>query len=147
MNPFEQLLKALGTHLGLTLHPDSNQACRIQFAEGPPIQIDLEGSGDLILMGASLGIVNPGIYREQLFKAALKANASSKSPRGTLAFSEKNSMLVLFQFVEFVRLDESAFFKLFHTFHAHASLWYEALRRGGLPEIPEEILVSSKGLQ
>lgn len=140
MEPFENLIHELGKAMGITLHPDTHQSCRIHFpADQLSIQIDLDTNADQILIGTQLGTLSPGTYREQIFVQAMRVNGTSITPRGILAYSEKNDTLVLFQFLYLAFLDGSKLYDFLQLFREHAKVWKEAIEHGDVPVIEEEV--------
>lgn len=140
MTPFEDLIRELGNEMGLDLQPDSHSSCLLAFpADGLSVQIDLDSSGEQILIGTQLGNVPPGVYREQIFTQAMRVNSGSLTPRGILAFSEKNNTLVLFQFLFLDSMNGEKLHSFIQIFRAHAKVWKEALERGEIPKIEEDV--------
>jgi hypothetical protein len=139
MTPFEELIRQLSFHMDVTLHPDAHQSCLISFPQDDlSIQIDLDANADQILVGTQLGRVTPGTYREKLFIQALRVNGLSQTPRGILAFSEKNDTLVLFQFLRLEKLNGEKLHAFLHIFREHANLWKKAVSIGDIPTIQDQ---------
>ena len=138
MNPFEDLIKELGQKLGRTLLPDANQSCRLKVRENLYVQIDLDASGDKILIGSILGTLMQGSYRNAILKQALCVNGTSATPRGILAYSERKDALVLFQFLELAYTNSETLFQFLRIFIAHARVWQEALAAGEIPQLEKE---------
>ena len=139
MNPFEDLMRQLSTRLEVPLQPDVHQAYRIHFPqEEITVQIDLDTDADKIIVGSQLGRITPGTYRERIFTQALRANGTSLSPRGILAFSEKNDTLVLFQFLKIEKLTGEKLHAFLQSFRDYAKIWKSALMSGDIPTIQEE---------
>lgn len=147
MNPFEILIRDLGSVMALDLNADNHLSCRIFFSEeDPTIQIDLDTDADRILIGSELGNLSAGIYRERIFTQALLANGTAQSPRGILAFSEKNDTLVLFQFLKIDLLTGEKLYKFLQQFLEHARVWKMALARGDIPQIEEAPQAGGSGM-
>lgn len=147
MNPFEDLIRELSFHMEVTLHPDSHQSCLITFPQDElAIQIDLDTNADKILVGTQLGRITPGPYRERIFTQAMKANGTSQTQRGILAFSEKNDTLVLFQFLNINQLNGEKLYGFLQLFREHAKIWKKALSTGDIPIIQEEIGKRGSGM-
>ena len=135
MSPFEQLLKDLGSHLQMTLNVDQNQSCRLEFDKGPILQIDLDSQGDSALFGAELGKINPGVYRETIFRSALIANGMlGDIYKPIIAYSEKKNELFLFQYCP-LNLPVNELTDFFHLFQNYAAFWHEAIGRGEIPDL------------
>jgi hypothetical protein len=139
MTPFEALMRELGLIMDITLHPDAHQSCSIFFPQDDlRIQMDLNSDADQILVGTQLGRINPGPYRERIFLQALRVNGSSQTPRGILAFSEKNDTLVLFQFLTLAKLSGERLHHFLQLFREHAKIWKQALTAGEIPIMEED---------
>ena len=139
MTPFEDLIHELGKVIDITLHPDSHQSCLLAFpADQISIQIDLHTSGDKILVGTQLGALTRDAFRERIFMQAMRVNGASITPRGILAFSEKNDTLVLFQYLSLSSLNGEKLHKFVQLFREHAKVWKEAIKHGDIPTIEED---------
>ncbi|MCP5469896.1 MAG: CesT family type III secretion system chaperone [Chlamydiales bacterium] len=147
MHTYEELIATLGNEIGVELHADERQTCRIEFpGDDVVLQVDLDTRGDRIVVGSQLAEVPPGIYREQLLMHALRVNALPRKPKGILAFSEKNDALVLFQYLNFDMLDAQKLHNFLREFVNHARLWREALTKGDLPQIEQGPSMGSSGM-
>ncbi len=143
MNPFEELIRELSTHMGIPLQPDQHQSCLITYREDQlAIQIDLDTNADRILIGSQLGRITPGSYRDKIFLEGLRSNGIAHKPRGILAFSEKNDTLILYQFLELSHLSGEKLHQFLLLFRENAVIWKRALERG---EIPQLVVESSRG--
>ena len=69
----------------------------------------------------------------------MRMNGTSLSPRGILAFSEKNDTLVLFQFLYLAKLTGEKLHHYLQIFREQAVIWKKALATGDLPHLQEEI--------
>jgi len=143
VTPFEDLLRELGTLLETNLQPDSHASCCLVFGDDVKVQIDLDGTGERILMGSTVGSIPPGIYREKILRQALLINGQEMQPKGTLAFSEKNDSLVLFQFYILAKLSGERLYPLLLAFAEEVRKWKEALKRGEVPALEDEALTKS----
>lgn len=131
MDKFEELLKELSPLIGTDLVPDKLSTCLLVFENSAKIQLELDRSGDNLLIGSSLGEVPPGKYREQLLIEALKSN---KAPHhGILAFSLKKQTLILFLKLPFDGVGATNLFTLLQEMSKKAEIWQTALQRGALP--------------
>lgn len=139
MNPFELLLRDLSSSLDISILPDTKQSCLLVFSPDDfSVQIDLDQDGERILIGSQLGTIPAGQYREQIFLQALRVNGGSVTPRGTLAYSEKNNTLVLFQFFSIDHLKGETLRLFLEVFHSHGSIWKEALSRNEIPIVEQD---------
>lgn len=137
MNPFEDLLKELGSKIGTSLTADRNQSCRLEIEEGFYVQIDLDSSGERILIGCNLGRLRQGSYRNALIKQAMRTNSAALTPRGILAYSKRNDSLILFQYFTLVYCNAETLYEFIQLFIAHARIWYDSLLREEIPQIEE----------
>lgn len=133
-NVFGILLQELGKQMdNIELVPDSNNSCLIHLKEGINIQLEIDKTGLFLILGADLGEVPPGKYRENLFREALKANDLPHPINGTLAFSKKSEHLVLFDKISIEGLQGEHIATHIQPFTQKAILWAEALKRGDIP--------------
>lgn len=145
MNPFEDLLKELGTLLETPLKPDEHQSCRIEFLDGITIQIDLSSGADQVLIGTDLGELPPGSYRKNILQLALQMNGQTEKQKGILAFSRKKNSLFLFQFFPLATLNGEKLFKFLEVFTEHARFWTTAIRRGETPQLSTQQVTQGSG--
>jgi hypothetical protein len=145
MNPFEDLIRALGNEMGISLKPDPHQSCRIDFSEDIWVQIDLDSTAERILLGSQLGQVTLGPYRERIFLQSLKVNGSTTPITGILAYSEKTNKLILFQFLLIATLNGAKLHHCVQSFLEHATIWIEAIKRGEVPHFELEEPKQSSG--
>ncbi len=133
---FGGLLKELGDSLGhLELHPDQNNACFLKLKDDLTIQIELERSGQFLLLASDLGSVPPGKYRENLFREALKANDLPHPLNGILCYSQKKNHLVLFEKISLTDLNGEKVAAEIKPFTEKAAIWASALKRGDVPVV------------
>ncbi len=146
MQVYEDLIRSLGLEMQINLVSDSHQSCRIEYSEEQvTIQIDLDTTGDRLLIGTQLGEIPPGAYRHQVFVQALRVNGISKTPRGTLAFSEKNNTLVLFHYIPIATAEAKSISDFIELFTTHAKVWVDAIKDATIPQIEEDPGPSSQG--
>jgi len=147
MNPFEQLLKDLGIAMNLDLKPDAHGSCLLDFFNGINIQIDMAEDGERILIGSQVVQLNPGNFREIVFKEALKHNSVNKILVGIFAYSSKNDTLILFQYLYFKNINGQELFNYLQEFATLITLWREGLNRGQVPQIEESAASGIFGLK
>jgi len=135
---FGTLLKELEKPLGVVeLHPDHHNSCLVKLKNGQNIQIELDRSAQFLIIGADLGVVPPGRYRENLFKEALKANGMPHPIHGTLAYSKKSDHLVLFNKIPVSDLNGEKIAAEITPFIGKAAIWEDALKRGEIPSLDQ----------
>lgn len=129
MDRFEEVLKELGRIINVPLHPDKNRLCRLNVNNVLHVQLESDESKERILIATFICDVPAGKFRENILKEALKANYPY--PRiGTLAYSERNNKLTLFEYVPYPNLKVEKLADLFADFLARADSWRVAIERG-----------------
>lgn len=130
------LLKELGPTLQIPdLHTDRNNTCLIKLKNGIQIQLEIDRSGRFLILGADLGVVPPGKYRENLFREALKANDLPHPTHGTLAYSKKSDCLVLFEKIPTTDLTGEKIAAEILPFSEKAIQWKDAIQRNEIPTV------------
>jgi hypothetical protein len=134
---FGVLLSELGRLLNIPdLHPDSNNSCLIQFPNnGPKIQLELSKDRESLLMGMEIGFVNPGRYRIDVFKEALKANGQPPPRYGTFAWSKKADVLFFYKKISLHELTGEKVYAMMTPFIEKAQKWQEAISKGEVPVV------------
>jgi hypothetical protein len=135
---FAQILFDLGREIGVDLYPDVNRICQINYQDELHIQIQFDEVKEQLLIASFLCDIPPGKYREQVLRSALISNG--EFPRiGTLAYSDRNNKLTLFDTVSTKNLNPQALFKRLEQFIEKGHLWKEAIETGKpLPTLPEK---------
>lgn len=135
---FGMLLQEVGTILNIKdLKADQNNSCLIKLKSGLKIQIEMDRTGQFLLIGSDLGDLPAGPYRLNIFREALKANGSSPPLHGILAFSAKTQHLVLFSKLMASQLNGDKMTAELNPFIEKATLWSEALKRGDVPIVSQ----------
>lgn len=133
---FGAILQELSRSMQLSeLHSDSNSSCRLKLKEGLEIQLEIDRSGNFLIIGADLGEVPPGKYRENIFREALKANDLPPPINGILAYSRATNHMILFEKLHVKDLNGEKVSAEIPLFVAKAKTWAEALERGEIPTI------------
>lgn len=141
------LLQELGQSLGVrNLQPDANNSCLLKYPDGQEIQVELDDTGEFLLIGAKLGPVPPGRYREDLFVAALKANAMPHPLHGILCYGPKADNMLMFQKINIKDLNGARIAAEIPPFVEKARLWTDAIKRGDVPLVTQEGAPRSSGM-
>lgn len=142
MDRFAQILFDLGKEIGVELYPDPNRICQINYQDELHLQIHYDESSQQLLFASFLCDVPPGKYREKLLRSALQSN--NEYPRiGTLAYSERNNQLTLFEYIPAVNVQIDKLFQFLQAFIEKGISWKNAIERGlPLPVSPPK---SSQG--
>lgn len=138
MDRFSQILYDLGKEMNTDLYPDQHRLCQLNWQDQLHIQLEYEEAKERLLIGTFLCDVPPGKFREKIFREALKSNAAF--PRiGTLAYSDRNNKLTLFEYVYADNLRSDKLFQLLQQFINKAHQWKEAIEKNRpLPGITEK---------
>jgi len=129
MDRFSQILYDLGQILEETLYIDENRVCQLNYNDELHLQMQYDEGKDQLLIGSFLCDVPPGKYREKLLKEALKTNG--EYPRiATLAFSERNNKLTLFESLPAVGLTGEKLFEWLEKFIELGKEWKTAVESG-----------------
>jgi hypothetical protein len=132
---FESILKDLEPFFHCRLEPDQNNACLIKLnnAGGIEIQLELDRSGDHLLMGCRVGPIPPGRYRENVFKEALKSNHLYPHSRNIFGYSRKSDLLIVYALCPINETNSEKIIEILPPFIHQARTWTEALNRGEVP--------------
>ncbi len=136
----DELLTQLAPRLNIeSLAPDEKGCCLLTF---PPdefqVQLEVEEpSNETLLITSILGELPVGAYREELLKAALVANGKAYPRHGTLAFSNNNESLILFEKLPEQGLNGDQVYVYLQKFMTKGRTWRDALQNG---DIPHEII-------
>lgn len=130
MEKFPALIYDLSKIWNVDLYAEKGIYCRINYKKEILLQLEYEDAKERILVATFLCDVSPGAYREMLFKAALKSNGSY--PRyGTLAYSDRNNKLTLFDYIYAIELSGEKFAQYLEKFIKKAHEWKEAVEKSG----------------
>lgn len=134
---FTELLQELGKIFDLPLHPDGKQSCSLMINEKLRMQLELDRTQERVVIGAYLGTVPPGRFRENTLAHTLKMNALH--PRlGTFGYNPYHNQLALFDYLPLENLNGEKCADFLALFLAKAAEWQEALQTGNLPVLPSD---------
>lgn len=114
---------------------DSNNTCLIKFKNGMMVQLELDRSTQFLILGIDLDVIPAGVYRENLFQAALKANSIPYPRNGSFAFSLQANRLVLFEMLHFQDLTGQKLADFLTPFMEKGKIWKDAISKGEIPVI------------
>jgi hypothetical protein len=143
---FGAILQELGHSIGVeNLTPDSNDSCLLRLESGLIIQIEMDHGGQFLILGADLGTVPPGKYRENLFREALKSNNLPHPLNGIFCYSKKSDHLVLYEKIHIKDLNGEKIAAEITPFAEKAYKWSEALMRGEVPAVNQAFTSQKPG--
>lgn len=125
------------------LAPDSNNSCLIKFPKGPPIQIEMDKTGNYLMIACDFGEIPAGPYRENVFREALKANGKPFPHTAEFAFSKQANKLVMTKLLPVQNLRGEAIADAISSFQEIAIKWQDSLSRGEIPSSLEGAYQSS----
>lgn len=133
---FGSLLEDLGKMIKIDqLEPDQHNSCLISFTNGVKVQLEIDHTRSLLIVGCDLGAIPPGRYRENLLREALKANGLPPPRNGNFAFSKKQDHLVMTEELPIKDINPDQIYQLLDPFLKKAKEWQEAITRGDVPTI------------
>ncbi len=130
MTPFEDYIRDLGTALGLPLYVDAHGACCLQMNKKIRVQLEPDKSLENLLVVALIGEVNPGRFREEILKEALKANdrlVAMGIGEGILGFSAHHNKLTCHTILPFSNTTSELLLSSLLYLSEFSLLWADAL--------------------
>ncbi len=132
MDKFAAVLADLAALIDVPLQPDHNRSCSLNVNNAMHVQLQEEENKDRILIGAFVGELPPGKFREILLKETLKEN--NLYPRvGTFSYSPRNNQLAFFTYVLLPTLTGDILADILEIFLDRAFSWKTALETGQIP--------------
>ncbi|MEI6242753.1 MAG: CesT family type III secretion system chaperone [Chlamydiota bacterium] len=126
---FADLLKELSEIFDTDLQVDVHHACTLLFDKKLPVQIQLDKTETMILVGSFLCPLPPGKFREMVLFSALKENYKIP-PIATFAYTDKNNQLTLFRYLPIEGLSSKKLAEFLAAFYELAILWKTEIERG-----------------
>ena len=127
---FNDLVYELSQILGEELKADLNQICPLVIEENLHVQLEMDISGESVLMGCFICELPPGKFRENILKDSLKAQFDSKLEKSVLGYCEQINQLALFQNVSNYDLNGEALYKELCSFVDRVKDWKSAIESG-----------------
>lgn len=129
MDRFAELLFDLSKLWNVELFADKKHFCRFHYKNELHVQLEFDEAKERILIASFLCEIPPGKYRENLLKEALKSNYIY--PRvGTLAYSDRNNQLALFEYTYLQGLNAEKLAKILEKFFEKGHEWKIAVEKG-----------------
>lgn len=141
---FGLLLEDVAKQLNIpSLVPDQNNSCLIKFPKGPAIQLEIDKTGNYLMIGCDLGEIPAGPYRENVFREALKMNGRSYPHAADFAYSKQSNKLVMTTQLPLQNLRSETIVETLNSFQELAIRWNESLQSGEVPSFLEGAYQSS----
>jgi hypothetical protein len=146
LDVFAQILNDVGQHFGATLIPDANHSCLVWIRDVIQIQLELDRTQRYFIVGANVGELPPGKFRELFLKEALRANGAPYPRVGTFAFSIRKNALLLFETFPLQTLNTNILIEFLPIFVDKAITWQDAIKNGQPPNIQYTTQKGTKGM-
>jgi len=130
IQPFEELLQALGKVFHLLLHIDRSNACSIQVHPQLTIQLQLDASQENLWIFSKLIELPPGKFRENVLREALKANALPDPRTAVFGYLAAVNQIALFQKYPLNLLNGETLSGFIGAFLEMADSWRNAIANG-----------------
>lgn len=131
---FGTLLQELGQALeGAEFEPDEQDSCLLVFPDGQRVQMEIDKTGDFLMVASHLGEVPPGGYRRNLFEAALKMNGLPPPQLGTFAFNHASGQLIFLRQLNVKNLNGEQVADFLEKFNEVVLIWKEEIEKGEVP--------------
>jgi hypothetical protein len=138
MQSIEEVSQVLSKKLGLQLEVDAHGGFRLLYANELAVNVEIDASGERLLIASELSEVASGGFREECLKAALMANSLPYPRFGNLCFSTQENKLILFEYLPLREISDEDLFGYLHYFVENAQKWKAAVETGELPQIETE---------
>jgi len=135
---FAEILQKLGEELGTPLNVDKNGACLLVYKRILKVQIQNYPEKEELLLGAFLGEIVPGKFRENVFKEALKTNSLFPN-QGAFSYVKRSNELILSHLVPYEGLTSSHLSKILLELIEKANLWYSSIQSGSLHLVAQDV--------
>lgn len=130
MISFADLMAELGELIGDNLKPDLNQVVALEVNENLRVQIEMDSTGEYVLICCYVCELPPGKFRENILKDALKANFHHDRHPEILAYVTGENALVMFRNVPTQDLKGDEFYEHLALFTERAERWKNAIESG-----------------
>ena len=133
---FADVLNELGDELDIDVEADLHGVCTIMINEKVKVQLEVDVTGESILMASLVTELPPGKFRERILKDALKANYQVEENHGTLSYTGPDNALVLSLTIPMHGLNGKELYEHLSIFVERAQGWQKAID-DGFPSPPD----------
>lgn len=117
------------------LRADRNNSCLIQLKADFQIQMELDASGDNLVIGCDIGEPPDGRFKQDLFREALKFNGLPAPRVGVFAYSTKTKHIVFFRMLPTKDLTGEKVASVLIDFVDKAMAWKKAISANEIPVV------------
>jgi hypothetical protein len=133
---FGLLLQEVGKLLQIPkLEPDAHNSCLINFPGPISIQMEIDRSGNSLILGCDVGTLPPGRYRELVFREALRSNGLPLPHFGEFSYSKPADKLMLMEQIPMQDINGDKIISVLNPLLEKAKYWKETISRGEVPSI------------
>jgi hypothetical protein len=127
---FLDILYNLSHELGLTLYPDSNDACKLHLSNQHYVQLEMDRAEEHINAVCKIIEIPLGKFKENVLKHALVANYNLTPFEPCLSYVQKNNTLTLYQKIPLKHLNPSQLVDSIVKMGLKAQDWKQAIESG-----------------
>ncbi len=127
---FSDLIDELGDEFGVELRPDIHGICLLLINEKLKVQLEVDVTGENLLMASLISELPPGQFRENILKNALKANYLVEENFGALSYTGPDNSLTLATNIPLHGLTGRELYEILSIFVQRATAWQKAIDEG-----------------
>lgn len=127
---FIDVLDELSDELGIDVEPDLHGLCTLMINEKVKVQLEVDVTGENIMMASLITELPPGKFRERILKDALKANYLAEENHGVLSYTGPDNALVLILNIHMHGLTGKELYEHLSIFVERAQGWQRAIDEG-----------------
>lgn len=131
MDFFQKLLWDIGETVGLPLHTDENQNCKLIIDEKMALQLAISPCTEFVIAAFFIAEVPAGPFRVKVLEKALSLNGQ-KPDEGAFSYNQRYNALVLEMFFPKVSITESELTPKLESMAERGLIWHEAIISGNL---------------
>lgn len=143
MSIFENILNDLSSEMSIDLKEDNHHSCLLTFEDKIKVQLELDKPQENLVLGSIIDELPPGKFRENILKAALIENGLEIHKKGIFAYSERKNALIFFKKIPLNKIKPKELLIILYEFKDKALEWKEAISRGNIPQVSEQIASKS----
>lgn len=130
MSPFLEILYKLSHETGLKLYPDNHEACKLLIGDHNNVQLEMDFTGEKLLVGSIIIEIPLGKFREEVLKHALVANNAEYPCYGYLCYIQRINSLALYDYLSLKNLTGDFLVNYITVFAQKAETWRAAIASG-----------------